>query len=97
MTNCVNSVKNDITDDTCRRCAEIDVIKTKKFPVQVIALWVRRKPNKEFDLPMTGSQEVLFWYECTIIFSPISHTFNPVESCSELLPEYECGPKVTNE
>ena len=32
-----------------------------------VALWVNRKPNKEFDLQMTGSQEVLFWYECTII------------------------------
>ena len=27
----------------------------------------KRKPNKEFDLQMTGSQEVLFWYERTII------------------------------
>ena len=25
------------------------------------------KPNKEFDLQMTGSQEVLFWNERTII------------------------------
>ena len=31
MPNCVNKVKNDITDDTCRRCAEINVIKTKKL------------------------------------------------------------------
>ena len=37
------------------------------FPVEVVALWVNRKPNKEFDLQMTGSQEVLFWYERTII------------------------------
>ena len=31
--------------------------------MQVVALWVSRKPNKEYDLPMTGSQEVLFWHE----------------------------------
>ena len=37
------------------------------FLVEVVALWVNRKPNKEFDLQMTGSQEVLFWYERTII------------------------------
>ena len=37
------------------------------FPVQVVALWVGRKPNKEFDLPVIGSQEVLFWYDRTII------------------------------
>ena len=37
------------------------------FPVEAVALWVNRKPNKEFDLKMTGSQEVLFWYEHTII------------------------------
>ena len=37
------------------------------FPVEAVALWVNRKPNKEFDLQMTGSQEVLFWYEGTII------------------------------
>ena len=37
------------------------------FPVEAVALWVNRKPNKEFDLQMTGSQEVLFWYELTII------------------------------
>ena len=30
MPNCLNKVKNDITDDTCRRCAEINVIKTKE-------------------------------------------------------------------
>ena len=35
--------------------------------MEVVALWVYRKPNKEFDLQMTGSQEVLFWYERTII------------------------------
>ena len=35
--------------------------------MEVVALWVNRKPNKEFDLQMTGSQEVLFWYERTII------------------------------
>ena len=35
--------------------------------MEVVALWVNRKPNKEFDLLMTGSQEVLFWYEHTII------------------------------
>ena len=28
------------------------------FPVEAVALWVNRKPNKEFDLQMTGSQEV---------------------------------------
>ena len=27
-----------------------------RFPVQVVALLVGRKPNKKFDLPMTGSQ-----------------------------------------
>ena len=43
------------------------------FPVEAVALWVNRKPNKEFDLQMTGSQEVLFWYERTII-SPGVHT-----------------------
>ena len=37
------------------------------FPVEAVALWVSRKPNKEFDLQMTASQEVLFWYERTII------------------------------
>ena len=30
-------------------------------------MWVNRKPNKEFDLQMTGSQDVLFWYHSTII------------------------------
>ena len=35
--------------------------------MEAVALWVNRKPNKEFDLQMTGSQEVLFWYERTII------------------------------
>ena len=35
--------------------------------MQVVALWISSKPNKEFDMPMTGSQDVLFWYECTII------------------------------
>ena len=28
------------------------------FPVEAVALWVNSKPNKEFDLQMTGSQEV---------------------------------------
>ena len=37
------------------------------FPVEAVPLWVNRKPNKEFDLQMTGSQKVLFWYERTII------------------------------
>ena len=37
------------------------------FPVEAVVLWVNRKPNKEFDLQMTGSQQVLFWYERTII------------------------------
>ena len=41
-----------------------------KSPVEAVALWVNRKPNKEFDLQMTGSQEVLFWYERTIISPP---------------------------
>ena len=46
--------------------------------MEVVTLWVNRKPNKEFDLQMTGSQEVLFWYERTIIsLSPIFHKFNP--------------------
>ena len=35
--------------------------------MEAVTLWVNRKPNKEFDLQMTGSQEVLFWYERTII------------------------------
>ena len=35
--------------------------------MEAVALWVNRKPNKEFDLQMTGSEEVLFWYERTII------------------------------
>ena len=35
--------------------------------MQVVALWINRKPNKEFDMSMAGSQEVLFWYERTII------------------------------
>ena len=35
--------------------------------MEAVALWVNRKPNKELDLQMTGSQEVLFWYERTII------------------------------
>ena len=35
--------------------------------MEAVTLWINRKPNKEFDLQMTGSQEVLFWYECTII------------------------------
>ena len=35
--------------------------------MEAVALLVNRKPNKEFDLQMTGSQEVLFWYERTII------------------------------
>ena len=26
--------------------------------MQVVALWISSKPNKEFDMPMTGSQEV---------------------------------------
>ena len=35
--------------------------------MRVVALWISSKPNKEFDMLMTGSQEVLFWYERTII------------------------------
>ena len=35
--------------------------------MEAVALGVNRKPNKEFDLQMTGSQDVLFWYERTII------------------------------
>ena len=35
--------------------------------MEAVALWVNKKPNKEFDLQMTGFQEVLFWYGCTII------------------------------
>ena len=27
------------------------------FPVEGVALWVNRKPNKEFDLQMTGSHD----------------------------------------
>ena len=37
------------------------------FLVDPVGLWVNRKPNKEFDLQITGSPEVLFWYEHTII------------------------------
>ena len=37
------------------------------FPVEAVTLWVNGKPNKELDLQMTGSQDVLFWYEHTII------------------------------
>ena len=37
------------------------------FPVEAVTLWVNRKPNKELILQMTGSQQVLFWYERTII------------------------------
>ena len=35
--------------------------------MQVVALWISSEPNKEFDMPMAGSQEVLFWYERIII------------------------------
>ena len=35
--------------------------------MQVVALWVSRKPNEEFALTMTGSEEVIFWYELTVI------------------------------
>ena len=35
--------------------------------MQVVAQWISSKPNQEFDMPLTGSQDVLFWYECTII------------------------------
>ena len=35
--------------------------------METVALWVNRKQNKKFDLQMTGSQEVLFWYKHTII------------------------------
>ena len=34
--------------------------------MQVITLWINSKPNKESDMSMTGSQEVLFLYERTI-------------------------------
>ena len=40
MPNCVNKVKNDVTDDTCRRCAEINVIKTKKRDFPCIAVLI---------------------------------------------------------
>ena len=33
----------------------------------MVTLWINTKPNKDFDMSMTGSQEVLFWYERTII------------------------------
>ena len=46
-------------------CFRIDPSWT--FPVEAIALSINRKPNKEFDLQMTGSQEILFWYGRTII------------------------------
>ena len=35
--------------------------------MHVSALWINSKPNKESDMSMTGSQEVLFWYERTVI------------------------------
>ena len=35
--------------------------------MKAVALWINRKPNNELDLQMTGSQEVLFWYERAII------------------------------
>ena len=35
--------------------------------MQVVALWISSKRNKEFDVPMTGSHEAVFWYERTII------------------------------
>ena len=35
--------------------------------MKVVALWISSKQNKEFDMLMTGSQELLFWYERTII------------------------------
>ena len=35
--------------------------------MQVVAIWLSSKLNKEFDMLMTGSQEVLYWYELTII------------------------------
>ena len=34
----VNKVENDVTDDTCRRCAEINVIKTKKENVPLAGI-----------------------------------------------------------
>ena len=58
--------------------------------MEVVALWVNRKPNKEFDLQMTGSQEVLFWYERTINFSPIFHKFN-LQKVLQNSGEYEHG------
>ena len=35
--------------------------------MQVVALWISSKPNKEFDTPKSDSQEVFFWYERTIM------------------------------
>ena len=35
--------------------------------MHVVVLLISSKLNKEFDIPMTSSQEVLFWYERTII------------------------------
>ena len=37
------------------------------IPVQAVALWISSEPNKEFDMQITGAQEVLFWYEHAII------------------------------
>ena len=47
-------------------CVRIDP-RIGPFSVQVVVLWVIRKLDKKFDLPMTDSQEVLFWYERTTI------------------------------
>ena len=44
--------------------------------MEAVALWVNRKLNKEFDLQMTGSQEVLFWYERTICVGAWSDAYN---------------------
>ena len=48
-------------------CFRIDPSINRTFPVEAVALWGNSKPNKEYYLQMTGSQDVLFWYERTII------------------------------
>ena len=55
-----------------------------------VALWVNRKPNKEFDLQMAGSQEVIILVRTHSNFSPIFHKFNP-QKVLQNSGEYEHG------
>ena len=45
--------------------------------MEAVALWVNRKPNKEFDLQMTGSQAGFILVRTHNNFPPIFHKFNP--------------------